>query len=148
MSIILDHYNWIKALHLIAVMSWMAGLLYLPRLFVYHAMEEKGSETSKRLEVMEEKLLRLIMNPAMIVTWVLGLAMFISNIDYFKTAGWMHIKFLLVICMSGAHMAFASWRRAFAAGENTKSHKFYRYANEVPTVLMIVIVVLAVVKPF
>lgn len=143
-----DLYLWVKALHIIAVISWMAGLLYLPRLFVYHAMEKKGSETSKKLEIMESKLLRVIMNPAMIATWVLGLTLFFLNIDYLKTAGWMHVKFLLVILMSAAHMAFAKWRRAFAQGANTRSHKFYRYANEAPTVLMIAIVILAIIKPF
>lgn len=148
MDFLTDYYSWLKALHLIAVISWMAGLLYLPRLFVYHAMEEKGSQASEKLEIMEHKLLRLIMNPAMIVTWVLGLAMFFGNLEYFKTAGWMHGKFLLVIVLSGFHMACAKWRREFAHGQNKHSHKFYRYANEVPTVLMIIIVILAIIKPF
>lgn len=148
MTFLSEYYNWIKAFHLIAVMSWMAGLLYLPRLFVYHAMEEPGSETAKKFEVMEEKLLKVIMNPAMIVTWILGLLMFFSNLEYFRTAGWMHAKFLLVIFMSASHMVMASHRRKFAEKENTKSHKYFRWLNEVPTLLMIVIVILAVVKPF
>ena len=143
-----SYYLWIKAFHLIAVMSWMAGLLYLPRLFVYHAQEKKGSAASKKFEIMEEKLLRIIMNPAMIITWGLGMLMFFLNLDYLKTAGWMHTKFLLVILMSAAHMYLARTRRIFAEGENTKSHKFYRYVNEIPTVLMIAIVILAIVKPF
>ncbi len=139
-------YDWIKALHVIAVISWMAGLFYLPRLFVYHAAVQKGSPQSETFKVMEQKLLRIIMNPAMIVTWITGLS--IALMGGWERQGWFMAKFALVILMSAFHMWLAAKRRAFAEDRNTVAERSYRLANEVPTVLMIVIVVLVVVKPF
>ena len=147
-EILLENYLWIKAIHLIAVMSWVAGLLYLPRLYVYHVKAAKGSELSETLKIMERRLLRFIMNPAMIVTWILGLTMIAVNTSVMTSGGWMHAKMLLVVLMSATHMAMAVWRKKFERDENTKSEKFYRVWNEVPTVLMIIIVILVIVKPF
>ncbi len=146
-QILLENYLWIKSLHLIAVMSWMAGMLYLPRLYVYHVRATKGSELSETLKEMERKLLRFIMNPAMIITWIFGLMMIWANPTLMQQ-GWMHGKLLLVILMSVLHMVFSKWRKNFAADENTKSEKFYRWWNEAPTLLMVIIVILAVAEPF
>ncbi|GAB5389350.1 MAG: protoporphyrinogen oxidase HemJ [Alphaproteobacteria bacterium] len=146
MDILAEYYLLIKALHVIAVIAWMAGLLYLPRLYVYHADVEPGSERDKMLQVMEHRLLRYIMNPAMIVVWVLGLIL-MSIVDA-HLAVWFHIKFALVFAMSGMHGAMSKWRKNFAKGENTKPARFYRIMNEVPTVLMIGIVLLVYLKPF
>ena len=137
---------WLKALHVIAVISWMAGLLYLPRLFVYHCEAEIGSKQSETFKIMERRLLKAIINPAMIVTWLAGLYLVWSGQWY--SAGWFHGKFLLVIVMSGVHGYFTSRVKDFAADRNVKSQKFYRIINEVPTVLMICIVILVIVKPF
>jgi protoporphyrinogen IX oxidase len=140
-------YLWLKALHLIAVMSWMAGLLYLPRLMIYHCAAEPGSVQSETFKVMERRLLKAIMTPAMIASWVLGLVLVFG---YVGLAGniWLHVKLVLVLAMSAAHGLQARWVRDFAADCNTHSHVFYRVANEVPTLLMIAIVILAIVKPF
>jgi protoporphyrinogen IX oxidase len=140
-------YLWLKALHIIAVISWMAGLLYLPRLMIYHCAAEKGSQQSGTFKVMERRLLKAIMNPAMIVSWVLGLYLAFVHVGF---AGnyWLHAKLVLVLAMSGAHGYQARWVREFAEDRNTRTHRFYRVANEVPTLLMIGIVILAVVKPF
>lgn len=145
---IATHYLWFKALHLMALISWMAGIFYLPRLYVYHAEAEKGSELSETLKIMERKLLKVIMNPAMIATWVLGLLMLHANPEIMTGQGWMHAKLTLVLCMSGFHGYLAYTRKVFLRDENKKTHKFYRKINEIPTILMIVIVALAVVKPF
>lgn len=145
---IATHYLWFKALHLMALISWMAGIFYLPRLYVYHAEAEKGSELSETLKIMERKLLKVIMNPAMIATWVLGLLMLHANPEIMTGQGWMHTKLTLVLCMSGFHGYLAYTRKVFLRDENKKTHKFYRKINEIPTILMIVIVALAVVKPF
>ncbi|MGE4218107.1 MAG: protoporphyrinogen oxidase HemJ [Alphaproteobacteria bacterium] len=142
----IELYQWVKAVHLIAVISWMAGLLYLPRLFVYHADAEPGSAMSETFKVMERRLLRAIMNPAMIVTWAAGLLML--HWSGVWTEGWMHAKLALVIGLTAMHMAMASWRRAFAEDRNRRPARFYRIANEVPTVAMILIVVLVIVQPF
>jgi protoporphyrinogen IX oxidase len=139
-------YEWIKALHIIAVISWMAGMLYLPRLFVYHCDAEVGSKQSETFKVMERRLLKAIINPAMMVTWLAGLYLAWSG-NWFS-AGWLHGKLLLVLVLSGIHGWFSRWVRDFAADRNTRSQKFYRIINEVPTVLMIGIVILVVVKPF
>lgn len=139
-------YDWIKALHVIAVISWMAGIFYLPRLFVYHAATPKGSPQSETFKVMEQKLLRIIMNSAMIVTWITGLT--IAMMGGWERQGWFMAKFALVIVMSAFHMWLAAKRRAFAEDRNTVSERGYRMANEIPTVLMIAIVILVVVKPF
>ena len=146
---LLEHYLWIKAFHLIAVMSWMAGLLYLPRLFVYHVDAPMGSEQAQTFKTMEYRLLKYIMNPAMIVTWVLGLTMLaINGAAIMESGGWIHLKLLLVLFMTATHMAFGVWRKQFANDANQHPAKFYRLWNEAPTVLMIVIVILAIVKPF
>jgi protoporphyrinogen IX oxidase len=139
-------YVWLKALHVIAVISWMAGMLYLPRLFVYHCEAEVGSRQSETFKVMERRLLRAIINPAMIVTWVLGL--WLTHEGGFFKAGWLHAKFVLVIALSAIHGFNVRWVRAFAEDRNVHSHKFYRVMNEVPTLLMIAIVILVIVKPF
>ncbi len=141
-------YVWIKALHMIAVIAWMAGMLYLPRLFVYHCETTPGSAESERFKTMERRLLRAIVNPAMIAVWVLGLTLsFLPATDAWHQ-GWFHGKFVLVIALSGVHGLFASWVKLFARDANTRPARFYRVWNEVPTLLMIAIVILAVVKPF
>jgi protoporphyrinogen IX oxidase len=139
-------YEWIKALHVIAVISWMAGMLYLPRLFVYHCEAEIGSKQSETFKVMERRLLKAIINPAMILTWVFGL--YLAWAGHWFSAPWLHGKLLLVIAMSGIHGFFARCVRDFGADQNLRSQKFYRIINEVPTLLMIGIVILVVVKPF
>ena len=139
-------YEWIKALHVIAVISWMAGMLYLPRLFVYHCEAEAGSKQSETFKVMEWRLLKVIINPAMIVTWLAGL--YLAWAGHFFSAGWFHGKLLLVLLLSGVHGFFVRYVKDFAADRNTRNHKFYRFINEVPTILMIGIVILVIVKPF
>jgi len=139
-------YLWIKALHIIAVIAWMAGMLYLPRLFVYHAGIAPGSPQSETFKVMEQRLLRYIMTPAMIATWLFGIALVIQG-QYFA-ATWFHLKLLLVLLMSALHGLFARWARDFAADRNTRSAKFFRIANEIPTLILIAVVILATVKPF
>ena len=139
-------YEWIKALHVIAVIAWMAGMLYLPRLFVYHCEAERGSKQSETFKVMERRLLKAIINPAMIITWLAGVYLVWAGSWY--RAPWFHAKLLLVLVLSGIHGLFARWVKAFAADRNQHSHKFYRIINEVPTILMIGIVVLVIVKPF
>ena len=140
------YYEWLKAFHVIVVIAWMAGMLYLPRLFVYHCEAEPGSRQSETFKVMERRLLRAIINPAMIATWILGLWLVWQG-DWTR-AGWLHAKLALVIVMSGVHGLFARYVRDFANDRNAHSQKFYRVINEVPTLLMIAIVILAVVKPF
>jgi len=139
-------YDWIKALHIIAVISWMAGMLYLPRLFVYHAAAKPGSESSETFKVMERRLLNFIMSPAMALTWILGVVLLIQG--GWMSAGWFHAKFVLVIAMSAMHGFFSRYVADFARDKNTHTQKFFRIVNEIPTVLLIVIVILAVVKPF
>jgi len=139
-------YEWIKALHIIAVIAWMAGMLYLPRLFVYHCEAEPGSQQSETFKVMERRLLKAIINPAMIAAWLLGLWLVWSAGWY--SAGWMHAKFALALAMSAVHGLFVRYVRAFAEDRNRRSQRFYRIVNEVPTLLMIAIVILVVVKPF
>jgi putative membrane protein len=139
-------YEWIKALHVIAVIAWMAGMLYLPRLFVYHCVSEVGSKQSETFKLMEHRLLKAIINPAMAVTWLAGL--YLAWAGHWFSAGWLHWKLLLVIAMSAMHGFLARCVKDFAAGRNMRSQKFYRFINEIPTVLMIGIVILVVVKPF
>src|SRR6476620_8322553 len=139
-------YQWLLAFHIIAVIAWMAGMLYLPRLFVYHCEADPGSRQSETFKVMERRLLRAIMNPAMIVTWGLGLWLVYSG-PWFA-APWLHAKLVLVLAMSGVHGMLSRYVKDFAADRNRKSQKFYRIINEVPTALMILIVLLAVLKPF
>ena len=139
-------YLWLKAFHVIAVIAWMAGMLYLPRLFVYHSETPKGSIQSETFKIMERRLLKAIINPAMAVTWVLGLYLVWDGGWY--TSGWLHAKFALVLIMSGLHGVYVRRLKEFAADRNTKPAKYYRILNEVPTVLMIGIVILVIVKPF
>lgn len=144
-------YQWIKAFHIIAVIAWMAGMLYLPRLFVYHCAAEKGSIQSETFKVMERRLLRAIINPAMIATWVLGLWLTWHGPDSrfgWFASGWLGAKLMLVLVLSGLHGFFARWVKDFAADSNRHSQRFYRIINEVPTVLMVFIVILVVLKPF
>lgn len=143
---VVNHYLVIKALHIIAVISWMAGMLYLPRLFVYHADRMPGSEASEMLKIMELRLLRYIINPAMIMTFLLG-GLLLAQPGIFAS-GWLHIKLALVLLLAGFHGMCARWRKDFAADRNAKPARYFRIANEVPTVVMIVIVLLAVTKPF
>jgi putative membrane protein len=141
-----DLYPWIKAFHVVAVIAWMAGMLYLPRLFVYHCEAEPGSVQSETFKVMERRLLRAITNPAMVVSWALGLWMVYEGA--WLGARWFQSKLLLVIALSAIHGWLARWTGDFAADRNRHSQRFYRIINEVPAVLMIAIVILVVVKPF
>lgn len=144
----MDYYLWIKAVHVMAVISWMAGLLYLPRLFVYHSAEPAGSPSIETFMVMERRLLRAIMNPAMIVSWLAGVGMIALNPGLLSSGGWLHAKLLLVVAMTVAHMFFARCRRLLADGKNPHSERFYRFVNEVPALLMVGIVILVIVRPF
>lgn len=137
---------WIKAMHVIAIIAWMAGLLYLPRLFVYHVAAPKGSPQSETFKIMERRLLKAIMNPAMIVSFVTGI--WFAYLTGYWQSPWLQIKFVLVLGLAGLHGYFARCVRHFAADENPHSGVFFRVMNEVPTLLMILIVILAVVKPF
>lgn len=139
-------YLWLKAFHIIAVIAWMAGMLYLPRLFVYHADAPIGSAQSETFKVMERRLLKAIINPSMAAVWILGLYLAWSG-GWFS-AGWLHAKIALVLVMSGIHGYYAGAVRAFAEDRNKKSSRHWRMMNEVPTLLLIGIVILVVVKPF
>ncbi|MGE0610987.1 MAG: protoporphyrinogen oxidase HemJ [Hyphomicrobiales bacterium] len=142
-------YLWVKAFHIMAVIAWLAGLFYLPRLFVYHAGAKAGSEMSETFKVMERRLLRAIMNPAMIVAWVLGLWLaFGFGVVDMAADGWFHAKLTLVVLLTGFHMLLARWRRDFERDANARDARFYRMANEVPTLLMAGIVLLVVLRPF
>jgi putative membrane protein len=140
-------YPWTKAFHVIALIAWMAALLYMPRLFVYHCDVRAGSAESERFKVMEYRLFKQIMNPAMIATWFFGIILVLTpgTIDW--SARWWHMKLLCVILMSGFHGAMSRWRKDFMGDANRRSQKFYRIANEVPTVLMVVIVIMIIVRP-
>lgn len=140
-----EGYLWVKALHVISIIAWMAGLLYLPRLYVYHTQVETGSATSELFKVMERRLVRAIMTPAMVASWVFGLWM-AANLDW--SAGWLHAKLALVVAMTVMHVALMQWGRDFAADSNVRSTKFYRVANEIPTLFMLGIVILVILKPF
>ena len=139
-------YLWVKALHVISIIAWMAGMLYLPRLYVYHCKAEPGSVQSETFKVMERRLLRAIINPAMIAAWVFGL-MLVAHLGLWDDP-WMQAKFALLLGMQLIHAGFARWRRHFAADRNPHSERFYRFMNEVPTLLMIFIVILVIVRPF
>ncbi len=143
-----DGYLWARALHALSFISWMAGLLYLPRLYVYHCKQAPGSEASETFKVMERRLLRAIMNPAMIATFVTGgVLIWYLGADAWSM-GWLHAKLSLVVLLAASHGFMARWRKDFALDQNTRSETFYRVMNEVPTVLMIGIVILATFKPF
>jgi protoporphyrinogen IX oxidase len=139
---------YIKAFHIIAIIAWMAGLLYLPRLFVYHAQSKPGSEQSETFKLMERRLLRYITMPAMLASWAFGLWLAFSGAIDWSRDGWFHLKLALVLALSAYHGLLAKWTKDFALDRNTHSARFYRIANEVPTLLMIFIVILAVVRPF
>jgi len=139
-------YEWILVLHIVSVISWMAGLLYLPRLFVYHVDAAVGSEASETFKIMERRLLRAIMMPAMIASWIFGL--WLASLTGAFAEGWFHAKLMLLVLLTASHMAMARWRKGFERDENKKSATFYRFANEAPTLLMIGIVIVVVVKPF
>ena len=140
-------YDWVKALHLISMVSWMAATLYLPRLYVYHSQSDIGSDKSETFKIMEKKLLRYIMNPAMILTFIFGIILIGINPSWLYY-GWLHTKLLLVMMLAAYHGFLSSCRRAFAEDRNTYSARFYKIANEIPTLLMIAIIILVVVKPF
>ncbi len=144
----MDFYPWVKALHVISIIAWMAGMLYLPRLFVYHAEAEKGSVQSETFKVMERRLYRGITTPAMIASWIFGLwlAFGFGIVDF--SQGWMWLKALMVLALSGLHGFFGRIRRDFAEDRNTRSHKFFRGINEIPFVIAMVIVISVIVKPF
>jgi putative membrane protein len=145
-NLLADYIPWFLALHIIAVIAWMSGMLYLPRLFVYHTQTLPGTPESERFKVMERKLLGVILNPAMIATWLLGLTLvWLTRADQ---QHWFQAKFMLVLAMSGIHGFYAGAVRRFANDANTRPQRFYRIINEVPALLIIAIVILAVVKPF
>jgi putative membrane protein len=147
MDFLAGYYVWIKALHIISVIFWMAGMAYLPRLFVYHAEAAPGSDKSETFKIMERRLLRGIVNPAMIATFVFGIAMLAANPDLLAQ-GWMHAKLVLILVMTGLHGMFSRWRKEFERDENRRDARFYRIVNEAPPLLVIFIVLLAVAKPF
>ena len=142
---LIDYYLYFKAFHVVAFVAWMAGLLYLPRLYVYHA-ETQSRDVKSQFIIMERRLLRYIMNPAMIAVFTLGFLMIVAN--PYVMGGWLHVKLLLVLILAGFHMFLARCRKNFAADRNTYKAKTFRVLNEVPTLLLIAIAVLAVVKPF
>ncbi len=141
-------YLWVKALHVISVVAWMAGLLYLPRLFVYHSQVTPGSEASETFKVMERRLLRAIMNPAMGAAYIFGITMIALEPSMLAQGGWLHAKLTLVVVMTAMHHLMARWWKGFAQDRNTRSQRFYRIANEVPALLMVGIVILVIVRPF
>jgi putative membrane protein len=141
-------YPWTKALHVISMIAWMAAMFYLPRLFVYHCDVRPGTVESERFKVMEYRLFKQIMNPAMIATWVFGVTLVLTPRIIDWSAGWWHVKLFSVILISGLHGAMSRWRKDFLADANRHSQKFYRIANEIPTLLMVVIVIMVIVRPF
>ena len=148
MDWLLPLYPWTKALHIISLIAWMAGMLYLPRLFVYHCGAAPGTPASEMLKVMERRLLRGIINPAMIATILFGAALLATPGIVDWSRGWIYAKLALVVALTGVHGALARWRKDFAADRNTRSARFYKFMNEVPTLLMIGIVILVIVRPF
>ena len=140
-------YDYVKVFHVLSIISWMAGLFYLPRLFVYHCMAKAGSEQSETFKVMERRLLKMIMLPAMLASWISGIWLVLLQQGWF-TAGWFQGKMVLVLAMSALHGLLTSWTREFANDRNQRTHIFYRVINEVPTILLIGIVALTIVKPF
>ncbi|WP_271828415.1 protoporphyrinogen oxidase HemJ [Commensalibacter communis] len=147
-AVIAPYYLWLKAFHIIAMIAWMAGQFYLPRLFVYHCQAKVGSEESERFKTMEHKLQRVIINPAMIFTLLFGILLVcVPGIVDFHSI-WWPVKFISVLLLLGFHGACSRWRKQFFKDQNKHSEKFYRYMNEIPTILMIIIVIMVVVKPF
>ncbi len=143
-----DLYLWLKALHIIFVVCWMAGMLYLPRLFVYHSKVPPKSEAAEMFKVMERKLMRGIMLPCMIATFLLGIALAVKTNAFGPGNGWFHAKLLLVLVMAGLHGMMSKYRKAFARDEYVKTERYFRIFNEIPAVLMVVIILLVVLKPF
>jgi len=143
-----DYYEWFKALHVISVIAWMAGMLYLPRLYVYHADAEVGSDKSETFKIMERRLLRAITNPAMIASFIFGGLMLATPGAIDWSMGWIWVKIAMIVAMSGIHGLLARWRRGFEADRNVRPAKFYRMWNEAPTIPLIVIVIMVIVKPF
>jgi putative membrane protein len=143
----MDWYGVAKALHVVSVIAWMAGMLYLPRLFVYHAEAAADASIAATFKVMERRLIRVIMNPAMIATWGFGIAMLVLTPGWLSD-GWLHLKLALVVAMTLVHHLFSRWRKAFERDENRRSARFYRMWNEIPTALMVLIVFLVILKPF
>jgi putative membrane protein len=141
-------YPWTKAFHVIAMIAWMAGMFYLPRLYVYHCELRPGSAESERFKVMERRLLKQIINPAMIATWTFGVLLVLTPGIINWSTGWWYVKLAMVLLMSGLHGALSRWRRDFLEDQNRRTQRFYRVANEVPTLLVIVIVVMVIVRPF
>lgn len=141
-------YLWVKAFHVISMVAWMAGMFYLPRLYVYHCELVPGSAESERFKVMERRLLKQIINPAMIATFVFGILLVLTPgvIDW--TWGWWHVKLTAVLLLGAFHGMMSGWRRAFLEDRNRKSQRFYRIANEVPTILLLIIVIMVIVRPF
>ena len=139
--------GYTKSFHVIAVIAWMAGLFYLPRLYVYHCQVARGSEASERFKVMERRLLKQITTPAMIATWCFGILLVLTPGAVDWQAPWWHVKLTCVVLMSGFHGAMSKWRRLFLEDRNTRPQRFYRFANEVPTVLMVIIVIMAIAQP-
>ncbi len=143
-----DYLEWIRAAHIISVIFWMAGMLYLPRLFVYHHQAEPGGELDATLKVQERRLLRIIMNPSMIAAFIFGIMLLSMRLEALTSSGWLHIKLLAVFILMGYHGMLAADRKKFERGERPRTEKFYRIANEVPPLLTILIVIMAVVEPF
>lgn len=143
-----DYYEWFKALHVISVMAWMAGMLYLPRLYVYHADAEPGSDKSETFKIMERRLLRAITNPAMVASFIFGGLMLATPGAIDWSTGWIWVKLAMIVAMSGIHGLLARWRRDFEADRNVRPARFYRMWNEAPTIPLIVIVIMVIVKPF
>jgi protoporphyrinogen IX oxidase len=141
-------YPWIKSLHIVSMVAWMAGMLYLPRLYVYHSMAPVGSDSSETFKVMERRLQRGIMTPALIATWIFGLLLAATPGVVDWRMGWIWAKFALVLGLSGFHAMLARWRRLFSVDQNRHRTGFFRVVNEVPTLALIAIVLLVVVKPF
>lgn len=149
MEWIIGAYAWIKAFHIMSVIAWMAGLFYLPRLFVHHVEQaEAGSDMERVFQMMEYKLLKLIMNPAMIASWVFGILLVLLVVQSGSAGGWLHVKLLFVVALTVFHMWLGGKRRALAEGRNTLTGRQYRLMNEVPTLVMIVVIIMVVVKPF
>ncbi len=144
---LLSIYLWLKAVHLLAVIAWMAGMMYLPRLFIYHHQAEKGGEAEKHFVTMERRLMKGIMNPSIAAVWILGIVMLAAN-PSILSAGWFHVKLLFVFAISGVHGFYSSARRKFEAGERPRSEKFWRIINEAPFLGLIVVVIMVIVKPF
>lgn len=149
MAALMHLYPWLKAAHVISMVAWMAGLFYLPRLFVYHAeTAEAGSQLDETFRVMEARLMRVIMRPAMIATWIFGLALLVSGAVDFRNDLWIYPKLIAVVALSGFHEWLGARQRDFATGQNRVSGRSFRIANELPTLALVIIVVMVIVRPF